>query len=135
MTLVINERFRRGALNGALAELNAGIADASGDCRLLDAGNAEVAALAFANPAFAPSTTPTPNVAEAQANAIAPDNTITPGATFTKVQWRDRDNVVIVEGTVGEPGSGADLIVTDNTIPADASGVTSPGLSAALVMI
>lgn len=135
MTMTINERFRRGALNGALAELNVGSADAGGDCRLLDAGAAELAALGFSNPAFAAATTPAANVAEAQSNTISQDSTITPNTVIARVQWRDRDNVVIVDGTVGVAGSGADLIVSSATIPADASAVTSPGLSAALVMI
>lgn len=134
MALALHDRLRRGALNGLLAELNVGSTDASGDCRLLTSADAELAQLTFANPAFAPATSPGGSVAESQSNAIAQDSTVTAG-TFTKVQWRDRDNVVLVAGSVGLAGSGADLIVTDNVIPPGTSAVTSPGLSAALVLI
>lgn len=134
MSLVIHDRLRRGALNGLLAELNVGTTDSSGDCRLLDSGDVELAQLTFSNPAFQASTSPGGSVAEAQSNAVSQDSTVTPG-TFTKVQWRDRDNVVLVSGSVGIAGSGADLIVTDNVIPGGTSAVTSPGLGAALVLI
>jgi hypothetical protein len=134
MSLTIHDRMVRAALNGALSELNAGSADATGDVRLLTSGDAELAQLNFSNPAFASSSTPGVGVAEAATNAIAQDSTVTNG-TFTKVQWRDRDNVVLIAGSVGLPGSGADLIVTDNVIPPTASAVVSPGLTAALILI
>jgi hypothetical protein len=134
MSLTIHDRLVRGALNGALAELNVGSADSTGDVRLLTAADAELAQLTFSNPAFAAASTPGAGVAEAATNAVAQDSTITSG-TFTKVQWRDRDNVVLVAGSVGLSGSGADLIVTDNVIPPAASAVTCPGLTAAFILV
>jgi hypothetical protein len=134
MSLTIHDRVRIAALAGALSELNVGSADATGDCRLLTAADAELAQLNFSNPAFATPTAPGGGVAEAQSNAVATDSTITAG-TFTKLQWRDRNNVVLIAGSVGLAGSGADLIVTDNVIPPGADSVTCPGLSAAIVMV
>lgn len=134
MSLTIHDRIVRGALDGALAQLNVGSADATGDVRLLTSADAELAQLTFANPAFAAASTPGAGVAEAATNAVAQDSTITSG-TFTKVQWRDRDNVVLIAGSVGLAGSGADLIVTDNVIPPAASAVTCPGLTAAFILI
>jgi hypothetical protein len=130
----LHERMVRAALDGMLDQIDVGNADPSGDCRLLDAGNAELAQLTFANPAFAASATISANVAEAQSNAVAQDSSVTAG-TFTQIQWRDRDNVVMVAGSVGLAGSGADLIVTDNIIPGGTAAVTCPGLSGALVLV
>lgn len=134
MELTIHDRIRRGALNGAMAELNVGTTDGNGDCRLLTAADAELAQVLFGNPAFAPATSPGGSVAEAQTNAMSPDTTVTPG-TIGKIQWRDRDNVVLVAGTVGLAGSGADMILSDVVIPVDATSVSSPGLSVALVLV
>jgi hypothetical protein len=130
----LHERLVRAALDGILDQFDVGSADPTGDCRLLNAGSSELATLPFANPAFAPSSTISANVAEAQSNAVAQDSTVT-ADTFTQIQWRDRDNVVLYAGSVGLAGSGADLIVTDNVIPPATDAVTCPGLSAALVLI
>jgi hypothetical protein len=130
----LHERMVRAALDGMLDQLDIGSADPTGDCRLLNAGNSELAQLTFANPAFAPSTTISANVAEAQSNTVAQDSSVTAG-TFTQIQWRDRDNVVLVAGSVGLAGSGANLIVTDNVIPPATDAVTCPGLSGALVLV
>jgi hypothetical protein len=134
MDLTIHDRIRRGALNGAMAELNVGTTDATGDCRLLTAADAELAQVLFGNPAFAAATSPGGSVAEAHTNTMQADTTVTPG-TIGKIQWRDRDNVVLVAGTVGLAGSGANMILSDVVIPVDATSVSSPGLSVALVLV
>lgn len=135
MSLTIHDRVRTGALDGALAELNKGTTDAGGDCQLLNAADAEIALLTFANPAFAPASAIVGVGAEAQSNAIGADSSVTPSEVIAKIKWRDRDNVVMVQGTVGLAGSNADLILTETTLPSDTNSVSSPGLSCALVLV
>lgn len=120
MALTVADAFERGALNGALATLNAGTTDASGDFRLLSATDVELAQLTFAATAFAAATS-SGGLASALSNTITKDTSITAG-TITKFQLRDRDNNVMLNGTVGT--SGADLNVSNNVIPPTATEVT-----------
>jgi hypothetical protein len=130
----LHERLPRAALDGMLDQIDVGSTDTTGDLRLLDAGSAELVTFPLSNPAFAASTTVSPGVAEAQANAVASDSTVTAG-TFTGIEIRDRDNVVLYAGSVGTPGSGADLIVTDNVIPGGTTSASCPAFSCALVLV
>jgi hypothetical protein len=130
----LHERLPRAALDGMLDQIDVGSTDTTGDLRLLDAGSAELVTFPLSNPAFAASTTVSPGVAEAQANAVASDSTVTAG-TFTGIEIRDRDNVVLYAGSVGMPGSGADLIVTDNVIPGGTTSASCPAFSCALVLV
>jgi hypothetical protein len=120
MALTLADKFERGALDGACATLNVGSTDSTGDFRLLTAADVELAQLTFATTAFQAATSGG-GLASAVSNAIVKDTSITAG-TFTKFQLRDRDNVVMVAGSVGL--SGADLNVSDNVIPGTATEVT-----------
>lgn len=116
----IADKFEQGALNGACATFNVGSTDPSGDFRLLTNADAELAQLTLATTAFQNATS-AGGLASAVSNAITKDTSITAG-TIAKFQLRDRDNVVMLAGSVGT--SGADLNVSDNVIPGTATEVT-----------
>jgi hypothetical protein len=120
MALTITDAFERGALNGALATLNSGTTDATGDFRLLTSGDAELAQLTLSNPAFQNASS-AGGLASALSNTITKDTSITSGV-IAKFQLRDRDNNVMLAGSVGT--SGADLNVSNATIPGTATEVT-----------
>jgi hypothetical protein len=121
-----HDRFKLAALNGALDELDVGSADPNGDMQLLDAaGPTELAQPQLSNPAFAAAAMNGANP-EADANPIADDTDVTEGDIAT-MKLRDRDNVAMYEGSVGLPGSGANIIMDDVTVPpgADFVGISN----------
>lgn len=104
----------RNAMANALVDLlDAGTTDANGDLVIRTAGDAEIATLAFSNPAFGAA-----DAGVASANAIADDTNAT-GGTAANFIFRDRDNVEVLQGTVGT--SGAELNLPTLTIPAGAT--------------
>lgn len=118
MALTITSEVNKAALDGATALLN------GGDFRLLTAADAELAVLTFqtSGGAFGAATSASPAVATS--NPIGSDPSPTPG-TIGKFQLRTSGGSARISGTVGT--SGADLIVTDNVIPGDATEVTCTG--------
>lgn len=112
---VANE-FKAAALNGGLTLLN------SGQFRLLNASDAELANMAFSATAFASASVASPSVATS--NAITPDTAVSAG-TATKFELRTSGGANRLSGTMGV-GSG-DLQVSDNVIPGTATSVACPG--------
>lgn len=104
----------RNAMANALVDLvDAGTTDANGDLVIQTGADAEVATLAFANPAFGDAA-----AGVASANAIADDTGAT-GGTAANFIFRNRDNTEVLRGTVGT--SGAELNLPTLTIPAAAT--------------
>lgn len=116
MAISVANEFKKACLDGGLALLN------SGQFRLLNASDAELANLAFGSTAFAGASTASPSVAGS--NAITADTGITAG-TITKFELRTSGGANRITGTVGV-GSG-DLQVSDNVIPGTATSVSCPG--------
>jgi len=118
-----HDRVKLAALNGYLDELDVGTTDANGDVQLLDSVAAELAQPQLSNPAFGAAAMNGANP-EADANPITDD--ITPevaGGDIAAMKLRDRDNIAMYEGTVGLPGSGANIIMSDVTVPPSADFV------------
>lgn len=117
MPTVANE-CNKAALDGITALLN------GGDFRLAATADAELAVLPLqtSGGAFGAATTAAPAVATS--NAIGSDASPTPG-TIVAFQLRTSGAANRISGTVGT--SGADLNVTDNVIPGDATEVTCTG--------
>lgn len=101
---------RQASGDAVLALLNSGAADPSGDLRFLTGAAAEVAILPLSTPAFGAVS----GAGVATANAITPDTTTIAG-TVDNFELRDLDNVVVISGTVGLVGSGADIELTSVT--------------------
>lgn len=118
MALTVANECNKAALDGITALL------AGGDFRLAAAADAELASLPLqtSGGAFGAATTAAPSVATS--NAIGSDASPTPG-TIVAFQLRTSAASNRIAGTVGT--SGADLIVTDNVIPGDATEVTCTG--------
>ena len=118
------------AIRNAIADLvvdklDLGTTNPNGRLVLNTAGDAEVATLNFANPAFGAAAT-----GAATAGTITDDTSAT-GGTPTKCILTDRDNTTIVEGSVGATGSGADIILSSATIGAtDTVHISSLGYTA-----
>lgn len=116
MVMSIANECKAAGLNGITALLN------SGEFRLLNASDAELAKLLFAATAFAAASVASPSVA--LSNSITPDTSITAG-TATKFELRTSGGANRITGTIGV-GSG-DLQVSDNVIPGTATSVSCPG--------
>jgi len=116
MAISIANEMRKAALDGMLALLN------SGQFRLLNASDTELANLTFSSTAFGAATTASPSVAVS--NSITADSSVTAG-TITKFELRTSGGSNRITGSVGV-GSG-DLQVSDNVIPASATSVSCPG--------
>ena len=91
-------------------KLDVGSTNATGRLFLNTSGDVEVATLNFANPAFGAAA-----AGVATANTIADDTSAT-GGTTTKCELVDRDETIIVQGSVGT--SGTDIILSSNIIGA-----------------
>ena len=114
--MIASNEFKKACLDGGLATLN------GGSIQLLTAGDAELAAPTFGNPAFGAATVASPSVAVS--NAIGADATVTPG-TFSKFALRTSGGSNRVTGSVGV-GSG-DIQVASNVIPPGTTSVGIPG--------
>ena len=112
MALTVADAFEQACLNGGLALLN------SGFFKLMTSADAELAKLTFGATAFQAATG---NPASATSNAITKDTSITAG-TIAKFALQTSGSADRINGSVGT--SGADLNVTNNVIPADATEVT-----------
>ena len=93
-------------------KLDLGTTNANGRLVFDTSGDVEVATLNFSNPAFGAA-----SAGVATASAITEDSSAT-GGTTTKCKLTDRDNVTIVQGSVGSTGSGADIELSSNVIGA-----------------
>lgn len=112
MAITLSTAARNAACNAVVDLVDGGSSDANGDLVLMTSGDVEVATLAFSNPAFGAAAS-----GVATAAAITADSSATGGtAALFKVQ--DRDNTEIWRGTVGTPGSGADLELQSTLIGA-----------------
>ncbi len=102
--------------------LDGGTTNPTGELIFRTAGDAAVATLAFANPAFGASAT-----GAATANAIADDPSAV-GGTTTKFTAEDRDNGAggVFAGTVTATSGGGDIELSTNIIAAsDVVRITS----------
>lgn len=95
---------RNAMLDAFLDLIDGGTTDATGDLVIRDASDIAVATLNFSNPAF-----PAASAGSATANAIASD-TNAAGGTANDFIIQDRDNVELLEGTVGT--SNAQLVLS-----------------------
>lgn len=116
MAISVANECKAAALNGITALLN------SGQFRLLNSSDAELANLAFGSTAFAAASTASPSVAGS--NAITADSSVTAG-TIAKFELRTSGGANRITGSVGV-GSG-DLQVSDTVIPGTATSVSCPG--------
>lgn len=105
------------ALDGMTALLN------GGDFQLKD-GSFDLANLPLQTSGGAFQAASVASPAVANSNAVGSDTSPNPGVIDNFV-LATADNSPRISGTVGT--SGADLIVTDNVIPADATEVSCPG--------
>lgn len=115
MAVTLSTTAANAAGDAVLDLIDAGSANAAGLVLLLTALDANVIEGDFANPAF-----PDMAAGSATANAVTGSAQAT-GGLATKGQFQDRDRNLVLEFTVGATGSGADMIFSDNDIPA---GVT-----------
>lgn len=101
---------RQASGDAVLALLNGGTTDPAGDLRFITGAAAEVAILPLSNPAFGA----VDGTGVATANAVTPDTTTIAGTVAT-FELRNRDNAIVISGTVGLVGSGADIELTSVT--------------------
>lgn len=116
MALTIANEVRQAALNGITPLFN------NGQFVLTTAADAELATLTFGATAFAAASNASPSVAAS--NVIGADSSVTAG-TIGKFLLKTSGAATRINGTVGT--SGADLNVTDNVIPANATQVSCTG--------
>ena len=108
MTTTLSTAARNAAADAIVDLVDGGSTDANGDLVIQTSGDAEVATLAMANPAFG-------NAAAgvATANAISDDTNAT-GGTAANFILQDRDNTEIIRGDVST--SGAELNLSSTSI-------------------
>ncbi len=110
MAIAHSTAARQASGDAVMALLNAGAGDPAGDLRLLTGGAVQVGLLPLSNPAAGA----TDGLGIATFNAIT-DDTNTAAGTIDNFELRDRDNTVVITGTVGLVGSGADIEMTSVT--------------------
>lgn len=110
MAVTLTTAARNAACNALVDLIDGGSTDANGDLVIMTSGDAEVATLACANPAFGDAA-----AGVATANAIADDTNAT-GGTAALFKFDDRDNNEVFRGSVGT--SGADLNLSSLNIGA-----------------
>lgn len=98
--------------------VNTGSADAGGDIKIMTSGDAELVVITLGNPAFGAASSGT-------ISGSGLPKTGTAGATGTaaKFDLRDRDNTIILSGTVTSTGGGGDIEL-DNTSIANGQAVS-----------
>ena len=119
MSLTHSPAMRNLLASVVVQAIDSGTVNPAGKLLLLTGGGLPVATLTFSNPAFSP-----PGGGVAVANPIIGDPAAV-GGFVARFQVVNRDNQLVLEGTVGEVG--ADITVVDNYIaPGDAVEV-DPG--------
>ncbi len=127
MAITLANGFKTGALDGALAAVNGGSGDPTGDLEFLSAADASLAVLNMAATSFAAATI-SGATAVATSNAIAPSGAPTPG-TIAKGRLRNKANVPIISFSVSLSGGGGDMISGVTVIPVGATSVTCSGIT------
>lgn len=126
MVVVLPPATRNAACNAVVDLIDVGATDANGDIVIRDAVDAEVATLAFANPAFGDAA-----AGVATANAIADDTSAT-GGTADDFIFQDRNNAEVLQGSVTVTAGGGDLelssvvIGVSDTVSISSFTVTMP---------
>lgn len=124
MTVILTTTARNAACDAVVDLIDVGTTDANGDLVIMTSADAQVALLAFSNPAFGSAVT-----GVATANAIANDTNAT-GGTAAKFMFRNRNNVEVLRGDVGTSGSDLNLsslnIGAGDTISVSSFTVTMP---------
>lgn len=110
MGITLTTTARNAACDAVVDLIDVGTGDANGDLVIMTSGDAEVATLAFSNPAFGAASS---GVATA---ATISDDTSATGGTAALFKFQNRDNAEVLRGTVGT--SGADLIISSLSIGA-----------------
>ena len=111
MAIVLTTGARNAACNAIVDLIDVGSTDANGDLVIRTAADAELATLAFSNPAFGDAVS-----GVATANAIADDTSATGGGVAANFITQNRNKAEVCEGSVGTTGSGEDLELSSTTV-------------------
>lgn len=111
MAVTLTTGARNASCNAIVDLIDVGTTDANGDLVIRTAANAELATLAFSNPAFGDAV-----VGVATANAITDDASATGGGVAANFITQNRDNAEVFAGSVGATASGEDLELSSTTI-------------------
>jgi hypothetical protein len=112
MAVTHSTAARNTMVDAVTALINAGTTDATGDIAFLTAADVLVA-----NPTFSATAYGAASSGVATANAITSDTNAV-GGTIAKFQHRDRDNTVVVSGSVTATGGGGDYEITSVAVAA-----------------
>lgn len=131
MAISVRQDGNKAALDAALALINAGSGDATGDFEVLTSANASLAVMTFSATSFAASTNGSGTSATATSNTITQSGTPTPG-TIGNGRFRDKANSAVWSFSISAGGGGGDMIVTDPVIPSNATAVSCSGVTVTL---
>lgn len=112
MALTLTTAARNAACNAIVDLVDVGSTNASARIELMTSGDVEVATMVMSNPAFGAAV-----AGVATANSISNDSSAT-GGTVALFRVIDRDETEVWRGTVGTPGSGADVTMSTTTVGA-----------------
>ena len=127
MAITLGNNFKTGALDGALATINGGSGDATGDLEFLTSADASLAVLLM-NPTPFAAATINGATSQALANAVTSASSPTPG-TIAKGRIRNKANTPIISFAVSLTGGGGDMIVGAVVIPSGATSVSCSGIT------
>lgn len=108
--MIIETAARNTLCDAAVDLIDVGTTDATGDLVFETAGDVEVAALTFANPAYGAAA-----AGVAQENAIASDASAA-GGTIAQASIFNRDNTKVYELTVTAPLGGGEIEMTGGLV-------------------
>lgn len=132
MAISVRQDANKAALDAALAVINTGSGDLTGDFEVLY-NSTSLAVMTFSSTAFAASTN------GSGTSATATSNTITQSGTPTNIpntinvgRFRDKANSAVWTFSISAGGGGGDMVVTDPSIPSNATAVSCSGVTVTL---
>lgn len=136
MTAIVADEVKRAMLDAGLARLDLPTSggDSQADILITQSNDTSIATCNMSAPPCFGAAATASTITKAAANAISNSGTPAVNVDIGKLKLRNRSNTVLITFSVSESGGGGDIIVTDNTVPSNATSISISGLEITITL-